>query len=61
MSFELKLVTKNKKENIYKIEKYIILSLENLLVDVKHEFNADNKRLYCNTDTTKILAEGTIY
>lgn len=32
--------------NIYKCKSWKILSLENLLVDVKYEFNSDNLRLY---------------
>ena len=36
-----------KKENdIYKVDNYKILSIENLDVDLKNEFNSDNKRLY---------------
>jgi len=32
--------------NICKCKRFKVLSLENLLVDVKYEFNSDNKRLY---------------
>ena len=44
--------------NIYKVRSWKILSLERLLVDVKHEFNSDNKRLYSGKDRAKILASG---
>ncbi len=44
----------------YKVKSYKIVSLENLLVDLKPEFNSDNKRLYSNEHGAKILAEGEI-
>jgi hypothetical protein len=34
--------------------------LENLLVDLKPEFNSDNKRLYSDEHGARILAEGEI-
>jgi len=39
---------------------YIILSIESLLLDVKPEFNSDNKRMYSNKDGAIILYEGEI-
>jgi len=44
----------------YKVKSYKIVSLENLLVDLKPEFNSDNKRLYSNEHGARILAEGEI-
>ena len=41
--------------NIYNCKKWKILSIENLEVDVKYEFNSDNARMYT---TELILAEG---
>ncbi|GAB4202429.1 MAG: type II restriction endonuclease MjaV [Bacteroidia bacterium] len=57
ISFEIKVAGKRKNKNIYKCVSWKILSLENLDVDVKYEFNSDNKRLYANH---LILAEGKI-
>lgn len=45
------------KNNIYKCKSWKILTLENLEVDVKYEFNSDNLRMYKNK---LILAEGII-
>ena len=44
-------------DKIYKCKKFKIISIENLLVDVKYEFNSDNRRLY---DECLLLAEKTI-
>lgn len=41
----------------FKVKGFKILSLEKLLMDVKHEFNSDNKRLYSNQHGAKILFE----
>ncbi len=55
ISFEI-FVEKNIDRNlIFKCSSWKILSIENLDVDVKYEFNADNARLY---NKTLILAEG---
>lgn len=43
-------------QNIYKCKQWKILSVEQLLVDVKYEFNSDNARLYAKE---LLLAEGT--
>ncbi len=56
LSYEIVKVTE-----VFKVRSYKILSLEKLLVDLKPEFNSDNKRLYSNQHGAKILAEGTIY
>jgi hypothetical protein len=47
-------------KHIYKCKSYKILSIESLLLDVKHEFNSDNKRMYSNNDGAIILYEGEI-
>jgi len=44
------------KESIFKVKNYKIISLENLLVNVKYEFNANNVELYKN-----VLASGEIF
>ncbi len=44
-------------QNIYKCRKWKILSVEQLLVDVKYEFNSDNARLYSKD---LLLAEGIL-
>lgn len=46
--------------NIYKCRRYKILSLESLSVDVKYEFNSDNKRMYSGKDGAKLLYEGDV-
>jgi hypothetical protein len=43
--------------SIYKCRSFKVLSLEKLSMDIKHEFNSDNKRLYSNQDGAKILFE----
>lgn len=57
ISFEMYVAGRSKNKYIYKCSSWKILSIENLLVDVKHEFNADNARLYSKN---LILAEGKI-
>ena len=47
-------------EHIYKCKHYKILSIESLSLDVKYEFNSDNKRMYSGKNGTVILAEGEI-
>jgi hypothetical protein len=44
-------------QNIYRCKKWKILSVEQLLVDVKYEFNSDNARLYAKE---LLLAEGIL-
>jgi len=44
----------------YKCCHWRIISLENLSVDIKNEFNSDNKRLYSSDGGAKLLAEGKI-
>jgi len=47
-------------KNIYKCRHWKILSLESLSLDVKYEFNSDNKRLYSGVNGTVLLAEGEV-
>ncbi len=44
-------------QTLYKCKKWKILSVEQLLVDVKYEFNSDNARLY---STELLLSEGPL-
>ena len=57
VSFEIFAAESIGKNNVYKCKSWKILSLENLDVDVKYEFNADNKRLYSRE---LIIAEGNL-
>ncbi len=57
ISFEIFVKGKKKNNNIYNCRSWKILSIENMEVDVKYEFNTDNKRMYVNEF---ILAEGKI-
>lgn len=57
LSFEMFL---DKNSNTYKCRSYKLLSIDSLSVDVKHEFNSDNKRLYSGSDGAVILAEEII-
>ncbi|MBS3935379.1 MAG: hypothetical protein KGZ43_04325 [Sulfuritalea sp.] len=41
----------------YKTACYKLLVIESLSLDVKHEFNSDNKRLYSGKNGTRLLAE----
>jgi hypothetical protein len=41
----------------YKTSRYKLLVIESLSLDVKHEFNSDNKRLYSGKNGTRLLAE----
>lgn len=57
ISFEIYIEGVQGEKAIYKCKSWKILSLENLYVDVKYEFQSDNKRLYSEE---LILAEGII-
>lgn len=57
ISFEVYVAKSLGKNNIYKCRAWKILKLEELVVDVKYEFNADNFRLYSKE---LILAEGEL-
>jgi hypothetical protein len=57
LSYEIYVDGSSGPNNVYKCRKWKILSVENLLVDVKYEFNSDNLRLYAEELT---LAEGKL-
>jgi|SRR3989344_709633 len=57
ISFEIYVDKSRDRMNIYKCKAWKILKLEELIVDVKYEFNADNYRLYSKK---LILAEGKL-
>jgi hypothetical protein len=57
ISYEVYISDRKGRNNIYKCKSWKILSLESLNVDVKYEFNCDNRRLYTKE---LILAEGEI-
>ena len=56
ISFEVYVERRIGNENVYKCGSWKILSIENLEVDVKYEFNSDNARLYADE---MVLAEGS--
>ncbi|MFH2069620.1 MAG: hypothetical protein ABIJ11_00210 [Elusimicrobiota bacterium] len=60
MSFEIYVAGEQRDKHIYKCKHYKIISIESLSLDVKYEFNSDNKRMYSGKDGTVILAEGDI-
>ncbi|MBW1650049.1 MAG: hypothetical protein JRJ44_05145 [Deltaproteobacteria bacterium] len=60
LSFEIYIAGESENKNIYKCKHYKILSIEALSLDVKYEFNSDNKRIYSGKDGTIILSEGKI-
>ncbi len=55
ISFEIYIDGNNKNNHIYKCKSWKILDLSKLLLDVKYEFNSNNKRMY---EKKLILAEG---
>ena len=57
ISFEIFITGRRKKKNIYNCKSWKILSIEQLEVDVKYEFNSDNLRLYSKE---LILAESEL-
>jgi len=60
LSFEIYVSGESGRNHIYKCKHYKILSLNALSLDVKYEFNSDNKRMYSGKDGTIILDEGEI-
>ncbi len=60
LTFEIYVSGEKEKNHIYKCKHYKILSIESLSLDVKYEFNSDNKRMYSGIDGTNILCEGEI-
>lgn len=57
VSFEIFVAGMSGRNYVFNCKSWKILSIENLLVDVKYEFNSDNRRLYSED---LILAEGTL-
>lgn len=57
ISYEIYVNKRSGSENIYKCKSWKLITLENLICDVKYEFNSDNKRLYASE---LILAEGKV-
>ena len=60
LSFEIYVAGEKGDKHVYKCKHYKILSIESLSLDVKYEFNSDNKRMYSGKDGTIILDEGDI-
>lgn len=60
LSFEIYVAEEQGNKHIYKCKHYKILSIESLSLDIKYEFNSDNKRMYSGKDGTIIIAEGEI-
>lgn len=57
ISYEIYPYGRQGSQNIYKCKSWKILTIENLLVDVKYEFQSDNLRLYSKKHA---LAEGKL-
>lgn len=55
MSFEM-----HSDQGVFRSSGFKLLVLENLSLDVKHEFNSDNRRLYSGKHGTRILHEEAI-
>ncbi len=60
LSYEMFLDGRKGNMNIYRCKHYKILSLESLSLDVKYEFNSDNKRMYSGKNGAIILDEGDL-
>ncbi|MBI5598559.1 MAG: hypothetical protein HY890_02345 [Deltaproteobacteria bacterium] len=60
ISYEMYVSGTKNRTDVYKAKNWKILSLETLSVDVKHEFNSDNKRLYSGKDGALLLKEGEV-
>jgi len=60
LSYEIYVGGEDGNNHIYKCKHYKILSIESLSLDVKYEFNSDNRRMYSGNDGTIILEEGEI-
>jgi hypothetical protein len=57
ISYEIYVDGRVGRNNVYKCRSWKILSLEDLSVDVKYEFNSDNLRLYSKD---LVLAHGEL-
>ncbi|MBM3325760.1 MAG: hypothetical protein FJY65_02085 [Calditrichaeota bacterium] len=60
LSFEMDSKIDSDGGNEFKCKRFKIISLETLSLDVKYEFNSDNKRLYSGIDGAPILIEEDI-
>ena len=60
LSFEVYNAGEHGRNHIYKCKHFKIVSLESLSLDVKYEFNSDNKRMYSGKNGTVVLYEGDI-
>ena len=60
LSYEMFLADQRNNRGIYKCRHYKLLSLDSLSLDVKHEFNSDNKRMYSRESGAVVLAEENI-
>lgn len=60
LSFEIYVAGEQGPKHIYKCRHYKLLSIESLSLDVKYEFNSDNKRMYSGRNGTVILAQEEI-
>jgi hypothetical protein len=60
ISYEMFVAGRKGAKNIYKCKHYKILSIDSLSLDVKYEFNSDNRRMYSGRAGTTILADGEI-
>ncbi|MDH7604058.1 MAG: hypothetical protein QHH13_04080 [Melioribacter sp.] len=60
LSYAIYVAGERKQNHIYKCKHYKILSIEKLSLDVKYEFNSDNKRMYSGRDGAIILKEGDL-
>jgi hypothetical protein len=60
LSYEIYVAGEHGKNHIYKCRHFKLLSLESLPLDVKYEFNSDNKRMYSGHDGCILLDEGKI-
>jgi hypothetical protein len=60
LSFEIYVAGESGRNHIYKCKHYKILSIESLLLDVKYEFNSNNKRMYSGEYGTVVLGEGDV-
>ncbi len=60
LSYEMFVDGRRGGKNIYKCKHYKILSLDTLSLDIKYEFNSNNKRVYSGKNGAIILDEGEI-
>lgn len=60
LSYEMFLADRIGDKSVYRCKHYKILSIESLSIDVKYEFNSDNKRMYSGKNGAVILDEGDI-